>query len=228
MDMKRFLLYSLFLVVTASLVISCSEVTDRDMQNLKGKVKLISVRSHWAVKESGEWVPGSISEYENFDTYYTEDGKYTESQSYDNNHKFHSKIAPTKQERGKVVEETVYDKRGKVISIIKIAHLSDKKMSFEIYNTNNILERKGETNKNSSNKILYAYAVDSYDDRYETKHDYDNNGELIKTTNSSPNDTITYSFKYPDVDEKGNWTKKIVFLEEGDPYHIVTRKIEYY
>jgi len=96
-------------------------------------------------------------------------------------------------------------------------------IEMEKFKTEDAIERKEIYNYDGNNNIIESdfYKKDKLIAK--NNHKYDADGNIIELNYSDSN---VYTFKYS-YDYKGNWVKKIVFID-GNPSGILLREIEYF
>ncbi|MEO1054600.1 MAG: hypothetical protein AAFX87_28470 [Bacteroidota bacterium] len=227
------MLKSIFLSITCIVVIaSCTSTTnDWDRFGLKGEVMSYKERSYKAEQKFGEWMPGEPEEYGNSKANFDTEGRYMSTEVFDNKNRLTRKFVP-KYENGKIVEEAHYDGDGKLELKGKFEHASDDGYRFESFDEEGEKVSEGESIY-ENHRIVKQFYRDFKDGDFEITilFEYNENGyiELMKQIDAEGDTVNSERFEYPEIDKKGNWTKKLNFkFDDKEPSTIVTREYEYY
>lgn len=236
MKRKTHSIYITVSIILTAIFTSCSSPTDRDLWQLKGEVKALKEKNYRTELVAGEWMKRNGEMYGGYSVDFEKSGNYIEMRQYGYRGEFIQKLVPTRED-GLVVDESYYDENNVLQTKIKINHLSKNELEYESYNANNTLVNKGKTQK-KNNKII-KQLMDVYEggekvNELTTTYEYDDKGDIIslKQTDKNGEAKLFQKFKHLEYDEKGNWTKKLVYKGESDEEEsvelIVIRDIEYY
>ncbi|MDZ4809431.1 MAG: thioredoxin-like domain-containing protein [Bacteroidota bacterium] len=178
-----------------------------------------------------------------------------EKNIYDPKGRLASRYVAGFDDKGKVVEELVYGPSGMVSKYVHSYDKNGNKTEDRVYgpdgllsstytyvydaNSNMIEERVN--NPEDSLVIKYNYSYDNKGNKTET-YRYDPNGELYLQSNHAHNDNgdkIVWDYynqgklstkfinQYEDLDEMGNWEKRIK-MANGQPNNYAVRETKYY
>ncbi len=158
---------------------------------------------------------------------YDDNNKLTSTVRYKNNELFEKSVVLKYSKNGLVTKQEYFNQQGKEITTF----------TAEYDNTNNltdlIIYYSGETTNKFQRKTEYQgnkkLSTKEYNnDKLSTEKYFEYNKEgfvsvekIIKPEKS----TLTIKYKY---DDKGNWTEKVFYDEQGEPVKITEREITYY
>lgn len=224
--MKKPLL-PVFLVM--SLLISCSSGTnDLDRSGIKGKVKSIKELQYEATYENDQWVAGKRSPFGGRIVNFDRNGLYVENFAI-NSAGDTTGISTYKRENGEMVEERFRSLYDRTTSRTLMERISKEQVNFEVWQ-NDMLVYEGANYFDSKGRIIRQVQVGG--DRevnvyfvYEKNLLVENYREEI-----SGERTATQLYEYKDLDDKGNWTVRLIYVgdEKIAPEAVVKREITYY
>lgn len=222
------------LFILTGLLISCSNQSDWNRFGLNGKVKSYLERYYEVEKKFGEWENGDIKYYGHNRFKFNEKGNYIVIEYIDDDEELTNKMIP-KYENGKVIEEVYYDGDGDLVSKIKIEHIITNELAFKSFDEDGKKTIQGKTFFKNNKVIKQVYNTFDdlkVDDEITVIFEYNKNGQLTsrKVTNKKGEIKFYKKFEYLEIDDKGNWVKRLDYDYEDDeePENIVIREYEYY
>lgn len=222
------------LIITIGILTSCTNNNDWNTFGLKGQIKIYIERNYEAEKKFGEWGKGDIEYYGHNRCSFDSKGNYQWIEYLDEDYELSGKLIP-KRENGDVIEESYYDKDGKLISKTKIIHKSKGELEYIGYDKDGEKTTQGKSNFANNRIIKQQYQKfedNNVKEEYTIVYEYDKDRNLVSQIQTDKKGEITYSLKieYLAFDENKNWTKRLIYdSEKGEePENIVTREYEYY
>ncbi|PTX60890.1 hypothetical protein C8N46_10546 [Kordia periserrulae] len=215
---------------------SCTRVlTEWEKYGLKGNVKSMKEEDFEVIEESENWDIGPKMEYGyviNFD----KEGYYENLVYHDSKGNFIEKYIPKRKGR-KIYEELRYDENNEITRKILVTYSSNKKRKYKILKADGELLSKNISyveNKLVSRREIYVYDESFENDqlKFISEFTYDDNQNLIKYLQfTGKEETASYTYKYLEFDDQGNWTKRLEYNTQNDsstPDKITIRTYEYY
>jgi len=228
----------LFLCLAGAFV-SCSDTDECKEYDLKGEVKSSFAKFYGVEKKDGEWVKGNIL-YRHNRVIFDKKGLLQEVEHYNEHIFLTGKTIPTRK-KGKIVEESYYDKDRDFVEKTIFKHISKNEIDFERFSSNGEKFRYGKTirknGKKTSKSTTFMYRDDEFREDIELfEYDKDDNLISVETTDEEGEITVSVRYEYLEFDAKGNWTKRLMFeihhkhrdYRVSEPVCIETREIEYY
>lgn len=224
--------------------------SDAYQVGLIGHVKEIKIITYTADIKFGELVKGKVVRIE--DDKYNEGGNFIESSANikEDTISYNIKLKIQYDKEGRKVsmseandpkptyyfkhnssgitnEEDSFDKDGKLVSKSKFTLDDNNLVSvIDIYDSEETLNRKF---KRKFNDQLRIAEVTEYElpGNLKIKEAFSyNNNFVINHTLTTPHKLEQYTYQYPNVDNRGNWLKRVEFLKNS-PHRITERKIVY-
>lgn len=221
----------ILLVCSVTILMSCSNIDERENFGLNGNVKSCFERLYEVEKKFGKWENGDIEYYGHSRITFDKKGLYQEIEYYDDDMDLTRKLLPVR-EKGKVLEEIYYDGDGKLQNRTTILHISKNEIDSESFDVDGkkLAHAKTIQENGKAMKTIYTATRNSEDETYTTLFEYNKDGNLIsqKSTNKKGEIVFYLKFEYLEFDKKKNWTKKLTYEDDDEPINIAIREIEYY
>jgi hypothetical protein len=141
---------------------------------------------------------------------YDKEGHKTEENIYAPDGTLHVKSMFKYDSVGNAVEQNSYDSKGALLS----------KFLYKYNETRNRIQYNGYR----PDGRLMSHFTYRYDESGNTVLE----NQFVLNADDSTFSATTIRYNYPEADEKGNWTKQIVFNEQKVPAIIRTRELAYY
>jgi len=227
--------------------------TDWKFHNLKGKVAEFTERTYGVVETDGkieqndqlfkqqktfkfnaegkyleQIILDDKGELEYRSKYIIEDGITVRSESYFEEEKLGGRNEFENKD-GKIIGGKEYDEKGNLKSYTKIFYDQNLVNRIETYDEKDKLTFKSE-NKIKNGKIIETQqSFKNVDMKITTKFEFNQDGHHSKITSIQNNDEFLkqVEYEYTDIDEQGNWTKRIT-NSMGDAFEINVREIKYH
>lgn len=216
------------LIVLAIFLASCSgENSDLDKAGLKGDISRVIEHQYEAVHKNDGWEPGKPGLYGHKVVEYDSEGKYVKSLAL--THKGDTiGYTRVRWEDGEKVEESFHSLVNGRSTRTLMERVSDEQLNFEVWE-GETLHYEGAAFMDSKGRTLSQVTV--VDEREVTNHyEYDKD-LLVKTYQEELSGEITGTqlYEYTEFDEKGNWTRRLIYLTEDRivPELITTREYVY-
>jgi hypothetical protein len=212
-----------------SLMISCSGGSaDLNKTKLKGHVKSVKEQQFHATYKNDQWVVGKEVAPVYKLTTFDEEGYYVNVFHIGEEGDTLAKQT-CKRKNGNIVEENFLVLHSRQLTRTIMERVSDEQINFEVY-TNGQLAYEGAIYFDSKGRILRQIQV--VEDRQVMVHNVYKKDLLMESYQEERmgQRSATRHYEYPDFDEKGNWSTRLVFMEEDKitPKYAITREIAYY
>lgn len=217
------------LLALLSVLSSCSSGSnDLDRSGIKGKVKSIKELQFEPTYENDRWVAGKASVYGGRLVNYDRDGLYVESYALGRGGDT-TGISTCKRENGEMVEENFLSTYDRSTSRTLLERVSGNQVNFEVWKDRQLMY-EGANYFDGKGRILKQVQVGG--DREVTIHHVYEKDLLVENYREevSGERTATQLYEYPDFDDHGNWTVKLIFVgeEKITPELVITRELTYY
>ena len=217
------------LFILALILSSCSGGnSDLVKAGLKGNVSSVIEHQYEAVHKDDGWETGKPGMYGHRIIQYDTDGNYVKSLALTH---AGDTIGYTKVrwEDGEKVEESFHSLVDGRTTRTLMERVSEEQVNFEVWEGEN-LHYEGASYFDSKGRVLSQVRV--VNEREVTnRFEYDKN-LMVKSYQEelSGEITVTQLYEYTEFDEKGNWTKRLIYLTEDRivPEVITTREYQYY
>lgn len=225
----------IFVLISILLIVSCSKNIGWKEAGLLGRVETVFDREYEPISEFGEWNGGAITKngshhYRKFN----KDGNLIELGYVDRDSKLITKTVIHYKDK-KEFERLEYNANGKMISKILVTHLKHTEKIFKI------IDKEGKTKsfiKTYFEKDLPVKSVittingGKISEEVIVDFEYNDIGQesSIKVTNYKGIIRSHNNYEYFNFDDKGNWTKKLVYenWKKDKPSRVFLREYEYY
>gem|GEM_PF-1595412 len=222
----------LFLACLILSVTACSTNNDREYWGLNDNVKSCFERYYKVEKKFGKWENGNLEYHGHYQVSFDKKGQYQEIDYYDYDMNLSGKIIPVRK-NNKIIEEQYYDEGGTLRSITKINQISNRESQYESFNEDGEKVAFGKSIRKAGKLMEQNQTIvrdDSENEIYTTTHEYDKDGNVIsfKRISSESEVDLHVRYEYLEFDEKKNWTKRLMYVDDDEPQNIAVREIEYY
>jgi len=217
-----------FLIALAIIFQSCSNGdSDLARSGLKGNVSVVSEHHYEAVHKDGEWVSGRPGLYGHRIIHYDADGNYVKSIALTNNDDTIG-YTTTRRENGENVEEVFHSVPDGRMTRTLMERVSADQVNFEVWEGEN-LYYEGASFFDSKGRLVSQVRV--VDNREVVNHFVYDKGLMVKSFQEELTGEVsaTQLYEYTDFDEKGNWTKRLIYPTEDRivPEIITIRSYQY-
>ena len=221
---------NIFILLWIILILNSCSGGSNDLvrAGLKGEVYSILEHQFSARYREGEWEAGSPSSFGHRIINYDRDGLYLESIIL-NERGDTAGITRSRRENGELVEEILFSGYSNGTSKTLFERISKEQVNFELWDGDKLFF-EGANFYDSKGRIERQHTVEN--DREVINYFEYNKGLLVKNYQEDLSGIRIYTqqYEYKSFDEKGNWTKKLVYVGEDKitPRLVITRIYSYY
>ncbi len=158
---------------------------------------------------------------------YDENNRLTSTVRYKNNEPIKKSVTLQYSKNGLATKHEYFNQQGKKIrTSIKKYDNANNEIDFIMY-SNEIAVKSQRKMEYQGNKKVSTKEYNTYDKLVMEKYfEYNKEGFVsVEKTIKPTKSTLTIKYKY---DNKGNWTEKVFYDEQGKPVKITEREITYY
>jgi len=216
------------ILVFAVILSSCSDGgSDLAIAGLNGSISSVTEQQFEAVHKDDNWVTGTPGLYGHRITEYDEEGNDVKSIALTHNGDTIG-YTSVRREDGEKVEEVFHSIRDGRTTRTLMERISDEEINFEVWEGER-LHYEGASYFDSKGRLISQVRV--VNEREVTNHfEYDKEF-MVKSFQEELTGEITGTqlYEYVEFDEKGNWTKRLIYLTEDRivPEVITTRSYRY-
>lgn len=161
---------------------------------------------------------------------YDREGKKIECRNFVNNEKFVSKTISYLNDSGKVIRYDTYTDEGGVYNSHSFKYTNQNQVSEEtIFYPDGMTEWRSESIYDTKGKLIEKNEFPTCCLSIKYQYLYNDTGNLLleKSSKADGSSGIEYSYKYPEVDDSGNWLLKII-SENEKLTTFIKREIAYF
>lgn len=223
--MQNLKIFQVFSISLLLLVARCKKKEADADSDQHSSIKSISEKLYLPVEVGGNWEKGDLADTGHSLKIFDDDGIHFQTEHYDENMMLTEKVVFFRVD-GKVVSEEIFDSEGAVEMKKAINQISESENEFEIFNGEGQKLAWGKLKLKDENPLEETFSTEH--GTTVTKFIYDEQGNVlsISTYNDENGTEFHRSYEYLEFDERGNWTKSLVYMD-GELMYISIREITY-
>lgn len=220
---------NVFFILSLALILNSCGSGDSDLakSGLKGDISSVIVHQYEAVHKDDQWVKGKPAAYGHRILEYDAEGSYVKSLALTHTGDTIG-YTTVRKENGETVEEVFHSLVNGRTTRTLMERVDERQVNFEVWE-GETLHFEGASYFDSRGRLVSQVRV--VDNREVVNHFVYDKGLMVKSFQEELSGEIsgTQLYEYTEFDEKGNWTKRLIYPSEDRivPEVITTRVYQY-